>query len=92
MTRRDAVNMNQASPFTTTPPCTGPPECAIRFWQTVHDPASVEGEKAIRADQRRLDMRLLERKNAELARLNERVELLEDQLRRMKAELRKGAA
>lgn len=86
----DAVNMNQA--FTTTPPCTGPPECAIRFWQEVHSPASVEGEKAIRADQRRLDLRLLERKDAELARLNERVGLLEDQLRRMKAELRKGAA
>ena len=44
--------------FTTAPPaCTGPPECAIRMWSQLHDPASIEGERHIRADERRLLLR-----------------------------------
>ena len=52
--------------FTTVPPkpCDS---CPVKTWAVMHDPSSIEGERRIRADQRRLDFRELQATARDLA-------------------------
>lgn len=68
-------------------PCSGPPECAIRMWALIHDPANAEAERHIRADEQRLMVRRLAVMQLELDRANDRITILEADKRRLKAEL-----
>lgn len=41
--------------------------CPAKTWGVIHDPASIEAERQIRADQRRLDLRELQATSRDLA-------------------------
>lgn len=53
-------------------------ECPVILWHTLHDPNNREAERHIRADERRLMQRQLDRANAE-------IEALRNELKRLRA-------